>query len=296
MITNLIKVSEYSPYLISGPAQICFSGGRSSGKMLYEILDANNGLPANSIVTFQNTGKEAPQTLDFVQEVSHHWNVPITWIEWNGFIPPGRNKCMFKLVDYSTASRNGEPFALLIDALGYLPNPTQRLCTANLKVKAGEAFMRSQGYESWDNVMGIRADEPRRLARLRTPGRDNSGGEPVMPLAEAKVTKRMVGDFWRKQPFDLNLHNDNGVTSEGNCDLCFLKGKNQVLSLIRKNPTAAQWWIEQEQKISKIGASGDCARFRKDRPTYKQMLEYSDQQGEMYPFDDEPLVDCMCGD
>ena len=47
--------------------QISFSGGRTSGYMLYKILEANNGLPSNAKVIFTNTGREMEQTLDFVQ-------------------------------------------------------------------------------------------------------------------------------------------------------------------------------------------------------------------------------------
>lgn len=65
-----------SPYIIKGPAQICFSGGRSSGYLLHQILEVNGGLPDQCVVTFQNTGKEVIETLDFIAEVSARWNVP----------------------------------------------------------------------------------------------------------------------------------------------------------------------------------------------------------------------------
>lgn len=284
-----------NPYIITEPTQICFSGGRTSGFMLHNILEANGGLPSDCIVTFQNTGKETQQTLDFIQECSQLWSVPIVWIEWDGFIPPGRNKCNFRIVDRATCSTNGEPFAKMIESLGYLPNPTQRLCTANLKVKAGEAFMRSLGYEEWQNAMGIRADEQRRVSRLRKPGRDNSGGEPYLPLADTGVTKAQVGTFWKRMPFDLAHGNNNGVTPHGNCDLCFLKGAKTVMSLIRENPSLADWWIKQEKKIEQAGNAGQCGRFRSDRPSYAQMKAYALNQIEIVMVDDDGM-DCLCGD
>lgn len=282
-------------YILTEPTQICFSGGRTSGYMLHHILEANGGLPADCIVTFQNTGKETTQTLDFIQECSQRWSVPIAWIEWDGFIPPGRNKCNFRIVDRDTCSTNGEPFAKMIESLGYLPNPTQRLCTANLKVKAGEAFMRSIGYAEWQNAMGIRADEQRRVSRLRSAGRDNSCGSPCLPLADLGVTKAIVGAFWKRQPFDLAHGNNNGVTPHGNCDLCFLKGAGTVMSLIRENPELADWWIAQEQKITHAGNAGQCGRFRSDRPSYTQMKEYAINQIEFKMIDDNGM-DCFCGD
>lgn len=57
-------------YLLpDGNVQVAFSGGRTSAYLLRQVLDANGGLPDRAVVTFQNTGREMPQTLDFVQEV-----------------------------------------------------------------------------------------------------------------------------------------------------------------------------------------------------------------------------------
>lgn len=284
-------------FLIKEPTQVCTSGGRTSMLMLHEILEANGGLPTNTIVSFQNTGKEVPETLDFIQECSQRWGVPIVWLEWDGFIPPGRNRCNFRIVDRESCSKKGEPFERMIDALGYLPNPTQRLCTANLKVKTGAAYMRSLGYEEWQNAMGIRADEMKRVAKLRSPNRDNDGGEPWLPLADLGVTKRHVGAFWKRMPFDLRLLNNNGTTPEGNCDLCFLKGAKSVYSLIQQRPSKADWWIEQEHKTLARGDAGACSYFRADRPSYEQMKRYAAAQIDVIDLglDDEPMVDCMCG-
>ena len=58
------------PFILpDGNVQIAFSGGRTSGYMLHQILEANGGLTDRVEVTFQNTGREMPQTLDFVAEV-----------------------------------------------------------------------------------------------------------------------------------------------------------------------------------------------------------------------------------
>ena len=74
-----------SAYLITEPAAISFSGGRTSGYMLYKILEAHDfNLPHDVKVTFANTGKEMPQTLDFVQACSDNWGVDIVWLEYAG--------------------------------------------------------------------------------------------------------------------------------------------------------------------------------------------------------------------
>lgn len=58
---------------------INFSGGRTSAYMTNRLI--NEGLQ-DYIVTFQNTGKEMPQTLDFINECDKRWNLNIVWLEY----------------------------------------------------------------------------------------------------------------------------------------------------------------------------------------------------------------------
>jgi hypothetical protein len=80
---------------------------------------------------------------------------------------------------------------------------------------------------------------------LKALDRNASGKErrtSVMPLSKAKVTVADVRAFWSKQDFDLQL-----MSHEGNCDLCFLKGRGKRAELVRRTPSMADWWIEQER-------------------------------------------------
>lgn len=284
----------FDPFKISGPTCLSFSGGRTSAYMLWRVLQSNGGLPADAVVCFQNTGKEATETLDFVHECSLRWGVPIAWIEWDGFVPPGRGKCRYRVVDRASASTQGEPFAALCEALGVLPNPVARMCTSYLKVKTMIAYLNGhRGWDEWDIMLGLRADEPRRVARMSAPGRDNRGGEPLMPLAAAGISAKDVGAFWRAQPFDLRLPNHNGKTMHGNCDLCFLKPAAQIVSLIAESPARAVWWIEQERLNAARRAAGHT--FRNDRPSYAQMADFARDQRDMFDKDEEAVA-CFCGD
>lgn len=286
------------PFNIDGPACISFSGGRTSGYMLWRILQAHGGrLPDDVVVLFANTGKEMPATLDFVHECSQRWSVPITWVEYRPKIDGKKQRAE---VTYETASRNGEPYAALIADRNYLPNPVTRFCTTELKILPMHWHVREQlGWSEWSTAVGIRADEQRRLAKMRARGRSIEGSFETMltPLGDAGITAREVGAFWTSQPFDLKLPNQNGKTAHGNCDLCFLKGADQLLSLIREQPNRAVWWMEQESSIQSAGKyRGDGARFRSDRPSYAEMYRMANQHGELFEFDDEPLHDCFCAD
>jgi len=273
-----------SPFLIDSPTCISFSGGRTSAYMLWRVLEANGGLPAEAIVCFANTGKEDEATLRFVQDCSEQWNVPITWLEYRA---DG-----YAVVDYATASRDGEPFEALIRKRGFLPNPVARFCTVELKVRTIHRYLKDNSWTTWDSMLGIRADEQRRLAKI---GNQDYGKheEKIAPLGQAGITKNAVGAFWKAQPFDLGLPNMNGVTMHGNCDLCFLKGGAQVLSLITEKPERAVWWAKMEALALASKPSG--AVFRSDRPSYASMLQFSQEQRDMFDPNEES-ISCFCGD
>lgn len=105
-----------NPYLITGPAQIGISGGRTSGHMVYKILEAHGGtLPPDVQLFFQNTGKEREETLVFIDQIAKRWNVNVVWMEWCRVYGQPDDAPWYRLVDFETASRNGEPFTMMLD-------------------------------------------------------------------------------------------------------------------------------------------------------------------------------------
>lgn len=241
--------------------------------MLWRVLQSNNGLPGDAKVIFANTGKEDEATLRFVNDCEKNWSVSITWLEFSG--APEK----FSVVNFDTASRDGGPFAHLIEKRNYLPNPVARFCTAELKVLTIDRYMKAIGQPEYDTMVGIRADEQRRATKMRD--------TKLTPLVQAGVTQADVQAFWRNQSFDLGLEYRDGVTPKGNCDLCFLKGAHQIQSLIADKPERAVWWAKQEQAIG--------GTFRSDRPSYAQMARYAEQQVDMFDANEEAIA-CFCGE
>ncbi|WP_238368801.1 phosphoadenosine phosphosulfate reductase family protein [Mesobacterium pallidum] len=226
-----------------GNIQIAFSGGRTSAFMLHQLLMANGALPERAVVTFQNTGREMPETLDFVQEVGHRWGVRIVWLEYRPLAP------FYEMVSHNSASRNGEPFDALIERRKFLPNQAARFCTTELKVRTAKRYLRnSLSWDYWTNCVGLRADEKQRLK----PEGVKLGDRWTVwqPLANAGVTKRHVAEFWRRQPFDLQLPNVNGNCWLGNCDGCFLKSEANLTALARDYPERHDWWERHEEEMA----------------------------------------------
>lgn len=259
-----------NPYLLpEGNVQIAFSGGRTSAFMLHQILEVNAGIPEpRAQVTFQNTGREMPETLDFVAEVGHRWGIGITWLEYRAVVP------FFEIVGRQGASTNGEPFEALIRRRRFLPNQQARFCTTELKVRTAKRWLRSLGWDRWTNCVGIRADEPHRLNK--PPPRDR--WTVWTPLATAGVSRRDVAAFWAAQPFDLQLPNVRGNCWLGNCDGCFLKSEAHVAALAREHPERAAWWESMEAQAGAL-TSGTAARFSK-RYSRREMREMVERQGD----------------
>lgn len=304
------------PFRIEPPALISFSGGRTSAYMLWRILQAHGGeLPEGVFVTFANTGKEREETLRFVHECGSRWNVPITWLEWRARSGPIEDR--FEIVGFNSAARNGEPFERLIDDKSYLPNGVMRFCTIELKIRIMGLFMETQGFENWRNVVGLRADEPKRVQRAAQPNRDR--WMTIMPLAEAGITQRDVLAFWREQDFDLGLKG-----FEGNCDGCFLKGRAKLIETEATSPGTLEWWSRIEQKIAaRVAAKHGPFRRRKvidraedgspifsewevhwpsggqfsKRFSYAELIEVAQRQPDLFrgAFDGDPDHDSECG-
>lgn len=257
------------PFKITEPTVISFSGGRTSAYMLWRVIQSNGGLPEDAHVLFANTGKEEEATLQFVKDCQDNWGIDIKWLEYR----PEQPK--FEVVTFETASRNGEPFEMLITKKNYLPNMVARFCTQELKVLTIDRYMKANNLPNYLTFVGVRADEPQRVVKIR--GQEDKD----CPLASAGVTERIVWDFWNQNSFDLSLPKVSGAS---NCDLCFLKGAGIIMGLIRQKPERAVWWAQMEDKIG--------ARFRSDRPSYAEMSKYQADQIDMF----DQSVHCFCGD
>ena len=238
---DVLPTCGESPFAINGPAVISFSGGRTSAYMLHRILQEHNGrLPPNVVVLFANTGREMPATLDFVRDVGAAWDVPITWLEFTK-----RAKDGYKVVNHNEAARAGEPFEALLRSASALPNPVQRSCTTEMKIRTIKRYvMRELRWQHWTNVIGIRADEPKRIENKRKPTKER--WKISMPLVDDGTTKETVLAFFKQQPFDLRL----AGPWEGNCDGCFLKSRAAIMRMIHDHRDRMDWWPAQEARTA----------------------------------------------
>lgn len=249
---------------------ISFSGGRTSAFMTLEMLKDERY--KNAVVIFANTGKENEATLEFVKNVDELIGNRIIWLEYNP--DPA---IWFDIVNFKTASRNGEPFEALIRKRKYCPNRVARFCTQELKIRPMKKYcQRELGWKHWTNNVGIRYDEPRRWSKSKSVEK-NEVFDVFHPLVKWKISKPNVLEYWRKMPFDLELKEH-----EGNCDLCFLKGKKKKQQIARDHPEKFDWWIKMEEVVG--------GRFTNEL-SYEDLRKYV-QKSPQFEFDDS--IECFC--
>src|SRR5208283_2489454 len=117
------------------------SGGRSSAKLSWHTKQEWSNLHELAYV-FANTGKEREETLIFVDRCDHAWGLGIIWVE--AVVNERGTACTHRIVDFNSASRNGEPFEAVIKKYG-IPNMNYLHCTRELKANAIRSYMQSIG-------------------------------------------------------------------------------------------------------------------------------------------------------
>ena len=139
------------------------------------------------------------------------------------------------------------------------------------------APMTGEDATEYVSLIGLRADEPRRVAKVLARNRLGSGdperakremtdGEIVCtPLADAKVANADVLDFWKHQGWNLALPPEANLS---NCVYCFMKGTSAIPNVRRDvaaadavlprklrsvpgTPSDIRWWVNLETRYQR---------------------------------------------
>lgn len=256
---------------------ISFSGGRTSGFMAKWCID--NWKDDELVFIFANTGKEREETLEFINKCDKHFNMNLVWIEYDPQKEHGK-KNWYKVVDFETASRNGEPFEKYI-AKERIPNAAYPNCSGRLKSLPMHNFIKHElKWENYSTAIGIRYDERHRV-NWETAKRENW----IYPLiTDIRVDKKYIRNWWDKQDFDLELKD-----YEGNCDMCWKKSKRKLMTLILEQPNLINWWDEMETKYGK----GDYHFFRNNESA-KDLIEEANNSVFNKVLDEHELDNMQC--
>jgi len=141
------------------PYVVKFSGGRSSGMMLLNLLKENKLIPERGdVVIFNNTSAEHSETYEFARKLKkiaeEEHGVPFFWTEFQSYEDSNLNNYWvrvpsYKLVNERPLSQDnpdgyrykGEVFEEMISLNGYVPNMMNRSCTAAMKITVTNNFL-----------------------------------------------------------------------------------------------------------------------------------------------------------
>lgn len=220
---------------------INFSGGKTSAYMTIHTYQPGD------LVIFCDTGREHEKTYKFINDFEAHENIPIIRL---------------KYMDQEN------PFDFLLARKNYkvIPNRMKRICTVELKVKTCKRYLKTLGILRFENFIGFRSDEPLRIKRHVERFKKV---KTKFPLYEKGIDKPMINDFWYKKLYTLEI-----PSILGNCDLCFMKGKNAIISILSVYPELADKWIADEEKAQINGMGGGHRYFTDvDYKTLKQIAQ-----------------------
>lgn len=231
---------------------ISFSGGETSAFMTHWILRNWQNQYDEIVVVFANTGEEREETLEFVRDCDERFGFGTVWVEAITFHGERRSSGA-RVVNFETASRNGEPFEQTIMKYG-IPNPKFKGCTRNLKRNPIEAFARSLGWppNSWDTAIGIRTDEIDRMSE------DARNRRLVYPLVRpCPMNEAQISGWWSRQNFRLRLKG-----YEGNCRTCWKKSFRKLMTIAEERPEFFDFNSRMESAYDLVGPE-----FRHDPAT-----------------------------
>jgi Phosphoadenosine phosphosulfate reductase family len=218
---------------------VSFSGGETSAFMA-QWLKANKSDEYEMIFVFANTGCENEETLEFVNECDKYFGLNVVWVE--AIITPVKGVGVIaNAVSFETASRNGEPFELMIKKLG-IPNRAAPRCSEELKKYPIRAYARSIGLKQYYTAIGIRIDEVDRVS-------DKYKKEKILyPLISMIPTSKMdINSFWSKMPFRLRLK-----SYQGNCKWCWKKSLKKLVTIAKETPAAFDFPLRMEAKYGNV--------------------------------------------
>lgn len=256
---------------------ISFSGGRSSALMTKLVLDKYKSSEIE--ITFANTGFEHPDTLRFVNDCDRYlFNNRVVWIE--AIVNQEEGKGVdFRVVNYKTASRHGEPYIDGVKKYG-LWNQANPACTSRLKITPMEKYLKTKGFIRGKNLnywtaIGIRGDEIDRISQ-------NYKREKIFyPLVDAKINKREVLKWCKQLPFDLKIDEHYG-----NCVGCFKKSTRKLATIAIENPQMFDQWREIEEKFKNhkaTKASSDpttgLRRIYREHKTVNDLIQIGNEPG-----------------
>lgn len=260
---------------------VSFSGGETSAYMAQWLWNHKQD-EFDMVFVFANTGQENEETLLFVEKCSKQFGFPVHWVE--SVVHHGKRKgTTHKVVDFKTASRNGEPFEEIITKYG-IPNQAFPHCTRETKLNPITSFTKDYfGTRKYYTAIGIRIDE---ADRMNAKAKERRLIYPLISKDYIPMTKPKINFWWQQQPFRLQLKG-----YQGNCKTCWKKSDKKLFLIANENPEWFNFMNRMEEKYPRIGAEFKKDPECVDRVFFRKNRSVKDIMNEAQGFDGKVLDD-----
>ena len=176
----------------------------------------------------------------------------------------------------------------------------------------GRAALKGEEAVQFVSLVGLRADEPRRVTRvlerndaLADTDRLADGEHVYAPLFDAGYGSADVLGFWGNQSCDLAIPHEMNMS---NCVYCFMKGERALRSMARgeyssgsiSGPAGIDWWADIERRYARVVRSRSDSRtvtrfgfFGANRMGYDEIVRVPAGAAEV---EDHDALPCDCTD
>ena len=189
---------------------LCLSGGKDSTALALYLRDK---IP-NMIYVFSDTGKELPETYDYLHKVE---------------------ALLGKQIVYLSSDRDFDHWIAIYG--GYLPSPRMRWCTKVLKIRPFEEFV---GDTETYLYIGIRADEDRE-GYIST----KSNITPKYPFKDDGLVLEDIYQILEES--GLGLPDYYKWRTRSGCYFCFFQRKREWVGLLQNHPDLFELSINYEK-------------------------------------------------
>lgn len=237
---------------------ISISGGKDSAALAFHLRDTR---PETSFeYVFFDTGEELQETYDYLKKIEYALGIHVEYI---------KPKKSFE--------------ELLKQYNNFLPSPTERWCTRQLKLEALLDYVKEGTIY---NYIGIRADENRTGL---VPNRDNL--KTITPFVDDGITLNDVKRILHENGVGLPTYyepihdKEIGITynrSRSGCYFCFFMRQIEWVWLLEKHPK--EYWKAAEFESEKDGYTwiksislkefANPDNIKKVKESYKKYEEY----------------------
>lgn len=236
---------------------VTVSGGRSSARMARYIQTSEKFKNHNKIYVFANTGKERPETIDFLKNIENFWNMPLVKIEgvYSEIMGVG---VKFKIVDWDNLDMSGRVYEEAVKhknkgEFSGLPHKDAPYCSEMLKTLpckklCDEIF----GVNNYIKAIGYRKEDmPRRISWAEIK-EDKNRIFPLITDFDYPNGQRDLNKWWAKESFKLTIHG-----KLGNCEDCWKKSDANLIDNIRYGTRFIDWNRRMEQEYGNTSFRGN---------------------------------------